>query len=569
MGAADATLAEALDHFEGEFRWLAGELLDGRCALWLGSAISMDRLPNLGRLIEIAFERLHARADSATIRGLVELSAAEPEIDPDVPFGEWSNAARDAVVDGLWNQYSAVLGTTTTAGDRIKELLDLPSLYADPATELDADHRFLALLIEEGVAIEMVSGNWDELIERAHQDCAPRRPLRSVVRAEEMVTGVDQPTLFKFHGCARKAREDRATYEPLMVATEDEIATFRDGDAARPLREALRTSIRRRPVLMVGLSGQDDDIQVTFDRAADGLEGAFSRPDPVAGGPMPRLSVAGGVGPHQVELLRHLHGDAFAQDPDMFTRRSGVPLFSKPFFGGLVVHVLLTKARLSIDRPSPGAAQDHVRELAESALGQWRDWLCRRLAAGDADRWHRLVAEMVPSISRLIGFYRDQRAPATRWTYLSPWGGQTSRSLRESPFLLDFMAYDRLLAWLDLLRRVGSRPGWALRLLPTDETDRHATVEHAGRERRIVVLLPATGRDLLAQRGALGDIDDPELMFLYAVGTRPAAQTRAPRSDLPRRRAAVAAEPSEVWLDELLGADIEGAVDSLAWELVA
>ncbi|MEM8929761.1 MAG: SIR2 family protein [Acidobacteriota bacterium] len=573
MGAADATLAEALDYFDGDWRWLAGELLDGRCALWLGSAISMRRFPNLGGLIEIAFTRLHERDDPRTIRRLVELAKVDRAIDPTVAFDAWPAAIREAVIDGLWYHYSEVLGMPTADGSNVKALLDLPTIYADPEVEPDADHRFLALLIEEGAVVEMVSGNWDELIERAHEDCVPRRGMRSIVRAEEMVVGVDQPTLFKFHGCARKARADRALYEPLMVATDDEIATFETGDAARPIREALRTSIRRRPVLMVGLSGQDRDIQATFDLAAEGLEGAFSIPDPVDGGPRPRLSVAGDTGKYQDQLLEQLHGAAFEAEPEAFKARAGIPLYAKPFFGGLIVHTLLVKARLSVDHPSPGQAPAAVRALATSALDSGRRLLCRRAAGegqGTDEGWLRLATELVPAISSLVGLYRDQRAPATAWTYISPWSGQTVRDLREAPHLVWGFAYDRLLACLDLLRRVGVRPGWALRLLRADEPGHHATVEHGGRARRIVVLLPSTGRDLLAQRGALDDIDDPNLVFLYAVGPRPASQTRAPRSDLPRGRgAAFTDEPSELWLDDLLGDDLDRVVDDLAWELVA
>src|ERR1043166_1877547 len=63
MGAADATLSEALGHLDTTWAAVRDSVLNDRHLLWIGSAISRDRFPALGALLEQLFAALHAAQD--------------------------------------------------------------------------------------------------------------------------------------------------------------------------------------------------------------------------------------------------------------------------------------------------------------------------------------------------------------------------------------------------------------------------------------------------------------------------------------------------------------------------
>jgi hypothetical protein len=88
--------------------------------------------------------------------------------------------------------------------------------------------------------------------------------------------------LFKIHGCARKSASNAGVYRTFIVATENEVAGWTTNAASRPFREALRNMLRERPVIFVGLSGQDFNLKVQV-IAANGLTGSFDVNSPRVG----------------------------------------------------------------------------------------------------------------------------------------------------------------------------------------------------------------------------------------------------------------------------------------------
>src|SRR3546814_9424739 len=61
------------------------------------------------------------------------------------------------------------------------DVLDAANVYANPAIEPDAEHLCLAVLAIEGVASELPTANWDNLIERAVERLAGAQPVLRVV----------------------------------------------------------------------------------------------------------------------------------------------------------------------------------------------------------------------------------------------------------------------------------------------------------------------------------------------------------------------------------------------------
>jgi NAD-dependent SIR2 family protein deacetylase len=90
-------------------------------------------------------------------------------------------------------------------------VLKLQDIYGDTSVQPDAEHRFLALLIAEDIVTELVTTNWDPLIELAGGACSSGavHTIRIVARNEEVSGSHDAGArLLKIHGCARKALRD-------------------------------------------------------------------------------------------------------------------------------------------------------------------------------------------------------------------------------------------------------------------------------------------------------------------------------------------------------------------------
>ncbi|MFX6869035.1 hypothetical protein ABTH37_18610, partial [Acinetobacter baumannii] len=86
----------------------------------------------------------------------------------------------------LVNNYARMLNVTVDGEEAdylLWNVLDAANVYSDPAIEPDAEHLCLAALAIEGVASEMPTANWDNLIERAVQRLAGNQPVMRVVVA--------------------------------------------------------------------------------------------------------------------------------------------------------------------------------------------------------------------------------------------------------------------------------------------------------------------------------------------------------------------------------------------------
>jgi hypothetical protein len=114
--ATQITVREVLARFDADFAPVARAVENGEFALWVGSGISRQA-PNLGTLIERAFDYLRERAIAPTTTGAympaLEEALALAEVDPATvqtrlgqPLVTWPE--HDAIIDKLWNKYSAL-----------------------------------------------------------------------------------------------------------------------------------------------------------------------------------------------------------------------------------------------------------------------------------------------------------------------------------------------------------------------------------------------------------------------------------------------------------------------------
>src|SRR5262249_9767947 len=89
------------------------------------------------------------------------------------------------------------------------------------------------------------------------------------------VTGLDfrgpatSARLLKFHGCALRAIENEAEYRPLLIARMNQIVTWAVNNAFAAMRDELVSVAARCRTLMIGMSGQDTNIQQIFHLARE------------------------------------------------------------------------------------------------------------------------------------------------------------------------------------------------------------------------------------------------------------------------------------------------------------
>jgi len=279
--AANATVVDALTLLDGPFAPLAEGVSQDRYALWLGSGISLGRVGGLCKLIHRVLDFLQQRVavgDAncpfrvalSAIFGIASLTAAErASIDVEKPIKEWPGL--DAIIDRLTNHYARFLETAVDDEEDdylLWEAVAVTQTYGDPAIEPDAEHLCVAILILEGLASDIPSANWDGLIEKGGDQLAVGAPTLAVcVHPNDLREPDLQARLYKFHGCAVRARTNEARFRPLLVAQQSQINGWIARLENAPLVTRLIDIATSKPTLMVGLSAQDANIQAIFAKA--------------------------------------------------------------------------------------------------------------------------------------------------------------------------------------------------------------------------------------------------------------------------------------------------------------
>jgi hypothetical protein len=339
------------------------------------------------------------------------LSADEKaSIDFGQPPSAWPPFA--SIISQLQSQYSAVLGVSLRVGEVTQsipwDVLKLQEMYSDPSKEPDAEHLCLALLIEEGFLLNLVTTNWDPLIEKAHTACCNgRTSTLDVVACNEELSRQGSgraPRLLKIHGCAKKAVGDSLRYLPFMVATKHQIAMW---TGREPIRDATRALLREGPALFIGLSGQDFNLQMLFVDVRSAGDPPFP-PSPV------RVAFcAAELSEDHRAILQNVYGDTtFNANADIITKEAAVPLFAKPLLGTLYALGLKEKIACLLKVAESELESFHL-EMALAFLDKVEKRMCRHYdAVSETDeRWRSLSRELSRSVTRLLSLYRSQQLP--------------------------------------------------------------------------------------------------------------------------------------------------------------
>ena len=428
MEVHDVSLTEALRRLDAIRHRFTDRVAEGGISVWAGSAISQTRFPNLGALLTQLLCKLHRAIENPsdpedaaliTLKRIIKKSGAAgaQSLSATDHIDTWAPPLRKAVIDGLWSRYSDVLAISYRPGGASASLaldvLHVDELYSDATIHPDAEHRLLALLVQEGVFRDLITTNWDDLIERAHaqaSDGTAPSDLRAVVFKEDLLDlAAHTPRLTKIHGCAERARTEKRARD-LLVATAAQIVDWIDDQERRAIREVFTTTARDHGVLYLGLSGQDINIQLSHVQARLDVDSAQAVAAPRV------LFAERGIGEDQERVLNASYGAIYdGPGREAIEEAALVPLYAKPLLGGLLVFILREKLYAFAD----AHPVDAHRTLARDGI----DALVQHVtAAADAipdpaRRWRYVsdtVARYVSSFNRL--FSKGERLHG-RWTY--------------------------------------------------------------------------------------------------------------------------------------------------------
>lgn len=400
--AAKITLPETLALLDQKFPALSKAIGDGGYALWLGSGISRDRVMGLTGVLAKLIEFLRTNSTDAEacpyraaldqVIGMANPGKEEREkIDLSVPASTWP--CLDDLVARLIKQYSAVLSIEIPGKDRDHLLWDGTDFATTFASQdADVEHLAIAILAMEGAVSEVATANWDGLIEAAMSELGHADGVFKIT-----VTGEDlrdaqgaQATLYKFHGCARRAIADEDNYRPLLVARNGQIVRWSEENAFRIVRDQLGAIIQTSRSLIIGLSGQDSNIQRMF--AEVGANVPWNWDDPTT----PLIISAEVLDNDQRTMLEVFYGEAFDANREAICEAATLRAFAKPLLISLVLCVMTEKLKILLSDVVAPALNDEAQTALGAGLMHIRD---RVAEAGDTDR-PALIRALAATTSR-------------------------------------------------------------------------------------------------------------------------------------------------------------------------
>lgn len=550
--ASTITVRATLAMLDGPKREIAEGVANDEYVFWLGSGISRERMPDLRDVAKRVLVTLQARIDQSdpscrfkqALEGVVTLANPSPD--------EWGRIAFDQPADG-WPDYEALAARLVgnyarmldvpvdgeEADYLLWDVLDAANVYANPTIEPDAEHLCLAALAIEGVASELPTANWDDLIERAVERLAGAQPvLRVVVAPNEIRWNRLRANLYKFHGCARAAQIDAAQFRGLMVARQNQI----NGWSARNrvMAPFLTGLITRRPTLMLGLSAQDSNIQNLFAEA----QAAMAWPWPSH--PPAYAFSENALGIDQRGLLQnvyHLHyGPA---NRSAMESEALVQAYAKPLLLALLLFVVTAKLKRLVEIGSPGLAPAD-RDKLHDGLEHARNLVADGLNPNAAE-----VGDLIVQCGRAMSMLRGGRLPDAASGVYAPVTTEPLHRMPADPSLAD-SGVCQFAAAAALIGLGIDRGHWTA--TPADTTDpASGALVLTGRSGPAKVYFAATAQAAirLGTNGLVADNDD--VVIIHSHETPPAMQ-RYPRRAPGRVGLASVREAS---MEELLSAGTE------------
>ncbi|MBY4273770.1 SIR2 family protein [Rhodococcus fascians] len=430
------TVDQVVQYLDGPFAGLARGVADGQYTFWLGSGISYGRVDGLRPLVEQVLEKLRVAASAsdtpnryyAALEKVLKIVGDAAGLLPRLrtPVCEWENV--DSLLTSLVQNYAKVLDVQVEGEEEdyiLWDLVDVRGTYGNPTIEPDVEHLSLAMLSLEGHLPQVVSANWDGLIEMAFDGLDPSNARSSlavcVVKSELRRSSTSATRLLKFHGCAILAVQDEAVYRKMLVHRASQIARYRLDNDHKAMRMELVSLTNTTRTLMIGLSAQDFDIQDIFAESANsGYAGWPSEP------PM-YVFAEDGLGADQEAILKNVYGQSYSANSREIEERSLIRSYAKQLLVGLLLHTYGSKIK-TLCLLHDSAKMAKFEDTISLGIDYLRDEVVKSASTNLLEFLHLLAA----SISRILGIFRTGKADFN-FTVYEPISVTPNAALRADP----------------------------------------------------------------------------------------------------------------------------------------
>lgn len=366
--AATISVRNTLDFLDGPFASFARGIIEDRYALWLGSGISRGRVDGLHNVIRRVLTYLQQRVTtgdaSCRFRVALEeiLELVHKTANLDCQVSDWEDL--DETLQSLVPNYEKLLNVTVKGEEPdflLWEAVNVREVFADPGATPDAEHLCTAILALEGVASDIATANWDGLIELSVAQLGGNDSILTVcVTGEDLRLPASRSRLYKFHGCAIRARDDEEHYRPLLISRLPQIHGWVTDPSNAAMAGKLISIIVGKPTLMVGLSAQDANILHIFNQAKAQLPWTWPADMPAY------VFAENNLGPDQLGLLECVYKDYYTVDTRTDIRQSAlIQAFAKPLLLALVLYICCAKLRRLVEKTeSPTLSAAELNEIS-------------------------------------------------------------------------------------------------------------------------------------------------------------------------------------------------------------
>lgn len=529
--ASDISVRETLVLLEERFPGLVDAVANGTYAFWLGSGISRERVEDISALVTRILLYLqrsidptdadckfrHAFQEALELASLSDMEQEHTDFSRDAT--EW--ATFSAIVKRLSAQYAQLLDITIPgepADFLLWTVVDAPATYGDASIKPGTEHYCLAVLVVEGMLPDIISANWDGLVERAVSDLVGEQDsiLAVRVRGDDFREPNVRSRLLKFHGCAVRAKTDEETHRALLVGRRSQITQWpHDADHA-VMRQEMSNLAATRRTLMMGLSAQDPNIQDLFVSA----EGLLAWPWPI--NPAAFVFAEEAIGSHQRNILRVSYPSNYTGHEAEIEQSAHLRAFAKPLLAALVLGTLVAKLE-ALARLSMAGSQYSV--LA-SEIGEGFSTV-RTLAAISVDESPDLVLGIIAEVGRMLSLFREGTPPENDLSY-TPISSVSANQITDDPALRQG-GTPRLALAISLFGLGHARSAWTLASDAEQGAFRAAfLVDSEGRKSRVFFAASGEAALQLELNGFVSD-GDASAVVVHSARRAP-AQQRSPRS---------------------------------------
>lgn len=511
--ASEIAVREVLAKFEAEFASVATAIENGEFALWVGSGIS--RLaPNLGNLIERAFDYIRERAIDATTAAAylpaLEEALALAEIDPAAvephfvePLALWPQ--HDAIIDRLWNKYSRVLDIRIAGEDAdfvLWDAIGIRQAFENPAPPA-AEHLCIAILILEGAVQAIASGNWDGFIEAAVSRLSNDVPgvIQVVVDPDQLRGPPGRARLLKFHGCIVHATREPLVFRRFLTGSYTQIMDWPEKAEFAAMCNAVVGLATAQKTLVLGLSIQDNNLQTLFARA----KAVHAWPWPCTPAAPAHVFCENQIQQGQRDVLRLSYGNAYNDNPAAVHDATLLRAWGEKVLIALVLKLITEKLSRLMEFALEPLGKVVIAGALKPLITDLRNDIADLavLVPGEQNRT-TFVNRSIALWSRMLSVYRGGVLPANPDAYETL--SHTTPNLIAADQNAQAMGLGRLGVTLSLLQYGRSTGLWELRHPASNDLTSGAMTARASRpdgvDRPVFIVKSATEAIALKSNGA-------------------------------------------------------------------